>query len=103
MKRMRLHILLYIGILLGLLVSPPCLGKVEARDFVLVIDAGHGGHDPGAIGRISKEKDINLKVAMAVGKLIERNCPDVKVVYTRKRDVFVPLNRRSDNVGFGQV
>ena len=96
MKRMRLHILLYIGILLGLLVSPPCLGKVEARDFVLVIDAGHGGHDPGAIGRISKEKDINLKVALAVGKLIERNCPDVKVVYTRKRDVFVPLNRRSD-------
>ena len=93
---MRLHILLYIGILLGLLVSPPCLGKVEARDFVLVIDAGHGGHDPGAIGRISKEKDINLKVALAVGKLIERNCPDVKVVYTRKRDVFVPLNRRSD-------
>ena len=96
MKRMRLHILLYIGILLGLLVSPSCFGREEARDFVLVIDAGHGGHDPGAIGRISKEKDINLKVALAVGKLIERNCPDVKVVYTRKRDVFVPLNRRSD-------
>ena len=95
MKRIKLHIL-YIGFLLGLLVSPPCLGKVEARDFVVVIDAGHGGHDPGAVGRISKEKNINLKVALAVGRLIERNCPDVKVIYTRKRDVFVPLNRRSD-------
>ena len=95
MKRIKLHIL-YIGFLLGLLVSPPCLGKVEAHDFVVVIDAGHGGHDPGAVGRISKEKNINLKVALAVGRLIERNCPDVKVIYTRKRDVFVPLNRRSD-------
>lgn len=95
MKRIRLHILLYIGICAGLLVSPSCWGRVEAKDFVLVIDAGHGGHDPGAIGRISKEKDINLRVALAVGRLIEQNCPDVKVLYTRKRDVFVPLDRRS--------
>ena len=79
-----------------MLVSPSCYGMVEARDFVVVIDAGHGGHDPGAVGRISKEKNINLKVALAVGKLIEQNCKDVKVIYTRKRDVFVPLNRRSD-------
>ena len=95
MKWIRLHILLYIGICAGLLVSPSCWGRVEAKDFVLVIDAGHGGHDPGAIGRISKEKDINLRVALAVGRLIEQNCPDVKVLYTRKRDVFVPLDRRS--------
>ena len=64
--------------------------------FTLVIDAGHGGHDPGAIGSFSKEKDINLSVALAFGKLVEDNCPDVKVVYTRKRDVFVPLQRRAD-------
>lgn len=95
MRRIRLHIL-YISLLCGLLVSPSCYGMVEARDFVVVIDAGHGGHDPGAVGRISKEKNINLKVALAVGKLIEQNCKDVKVIYTRKRDVFVPLNRRSD-------
>ena len=95
MRRIRLHIL-YISLLCGLQVSPSCYGMVEARDFVVVIDAGHGGHDPGAVGRISKEKNINLKVALAVGKLIEQNCKDVKVIYTRKRDVFVPLNRRSD-------
>lgn len=64
--------------------------------FTLVIDAGHGGHDPGAIGSFSKEKDINLSVALAFGKLVEDNCPDVKVVYTRKQDVFVPLQRRAD-------
>jgi N-acetylmuramoyl-L-alanine amidase len=69
--------------------------QVEAKDFVLVIDAGHGGNDPGAVGKISKEKDINLKVALKVGKLIEDNCKDVKVIYTRKRDVFVTLNRRA--------
>jgi N-acetylmuramoyl-L-alanine amidase len=69
--------------------------QVEAKDFVLVIDAGHGGNDPGAVGKISKEKDINLKVALKVGKMIEDNCKDVKVIYTRKRDVCVTLNRRA--------
>ena len=66
-----------------------------AKDFVLVIDAGHGGHDPGAVGMISKEKNINLNVALAFGRLVERGCPDVRVIYTRKTDVFVPLNRRA--------
>lgn len=66
------------------------------RDFVLVIDAGHGGKDAGAVGAYSKEKNINLKVALAFGKLVEQNCPDVKVVYTRKTDVFIPLQRRAD-------
>lgn len=63
--------------------------------FVLVIDAGHGGKDAGAVGRQAKEKDINLSVALAFGRLVERNCPDVKVVYTRKRDVFIPLYERA--------
>lgn len=67
-----------------------------SKDFVLVIDAGHGGHDPGAVGKISKEKDINLNVALAFGKLVEKNCPDVKVVYTRKKDVFIPLAKRAE-------
>ena len=69
---------------------------VEKRNFTLVIDAGHGGHDAGAVGAFSKEKNINLSVALAFGKLVEENCPDVKVVYTRKTDVFIPLQRRAD-------
>lgn len=66
------------------------------KTFTVVIDAGHGGHDPGAIGKRGKEKNINLKVAMKLGKLIENNCADTKVIYTRNRDVFVPLHRRAE-------
>ncbi len=68
---------------------------ISAQDFTVVIDAGHGGHDPGAVGRTSKEKDINLSVALKVGRLIEKECKDVKVIYTRKTDVFVKLDRRA--------
>jgi len=62
----------------------------------VVIDAGHGGKDPGAIGKISKEKDIVLKVALKLGDYIKQKMPDVKVVYTREADVFVPLNERAE-------
>jgi N-acetylmuramoyl-L-alanine amidase len=68
----------------------------KAKTFTLVIDAGHGGHDAGAIGAITKEKTINLNVALAFGRLVEQNCKDVKVIYTRKTDVFVPLHTRAD-------
>ncbi len=88
--------ILYIWLCLGLLATPFGIDRAFAKDFVVVIDAGHGGHDPGAIGRISKEKNINLKVALKLGKQIRQNCPDVKVVYTRDRDVFIPLNRRAE-------
>lgn len=64
--------------------------------FTLVIDAGHGGHDAGALGAISKEKNINLAVALRFGKYVEQNLPDVRVVYTRKTDVFVPLHERAN-------
>lgn len=75
-----------------------CLISVRGADrkFVLVIDAGHGGRDAGALGKYSKEKNINLNVALAFGKYVERNNPDVKVVYTRKTDVFVPLYERAE-------
>lgn len=66
------------------------------KPFTLVIDAGHGGHDSGAKGSFSYEKNINLNVALAFGRYVERNCPDVKVIYTRKTDVFVPLHKRAD-------
>ena len=61
----------------------------------IVIDAGHGGEDPGALGSKCKEKDITLSVALELGKLISENCPDVDVFYTRKTDVFIPLYNRS--------
>ena len=64
--------------------------------FTLVIDPGHGGHDAGAVGAISKEKNLTLKFALAFGRMVERNCPDVKVIYTRKTDVFVELYKRAE-------
>lgn len=78
--------------------SGACLSVNAAtkRPFVLVIDAGHGGKDAGAVGQLTKEKDINLNVALALGRLVEQNCPDVKVIYTRKTDVFVTLQGRTD-------
>lgn len=85
-----------IRLCIALLIAPWLAWSVAARDFVLVIDAGHGGHDPGAIGRISKEKNINLNVALKLGRMVEQNCSDVKVVYTRKKDVFVALDRRAE-------
>ncbi len=69
---------------------------VQAKPFTLVIDAGHGGKDPGAVGNGLKEKDINLRVALALGKLVEQNMPDAKVIYTRKTDVFIELNQRAN-------
>lgn len=67
-----------------------------AKRFTLVIDPGHGGHDAGAIGAFSKEKDINLRTALAFGRYLERYCPDVNVIYTRKTDVFVTLHGRAE-------
>lgn len=72
-----------------------CLAHPAAKPFTLVIDAGHGGKDAGAVGTTTKEKTINLNVALAFGRMVERNCPDVKVVYTRKADVFVSLQERA--------
>lgn len=97
-KDMRLNrpYILYIFICLWLLFLPSCTDRLWGKDFVVVIDAGHGGHDPGAIGKISKEKNINLNVALKVGNLIKKNCNDVKVVYTRSKDVFIPLARRAE-------
>ena len=82
--------------LLYLLAFLPLALMAANKKFTLVIDAGHGGHDAGAVGTITKEKAINLNVALAFGRMVEQNCPDVKVVYTRKTDVFVPLHTRAD-------
>ncbi|MFR7850631.1 MAG: N-acetylmuramoyl-L-alanine amidase family protein [Barnesiella intestinihominis] len=72
------------------------LSVLLAKDFVVVIDAGHGGHDPGSLGSKAKEKNINLGVALKLGRLIENNMQGVKVVYTRKKDVYLTLQERAN-------
>ena len=61
----------------------------------VVIDAGHGGHDSGAKGRSSLEKEITLSIALKTGRMIQKNCPGVQVIFTRESDVFVELYRRA--------
>jgi N-acetylmuramoyl-L-alanine amidase len=68
----------------------------ESEDFVLVIDPGHGGKDYGAPGSKSREKNINLDVALLFGDLVSAKHPDVKVIFTRKTDKFVELNERAN-------
>lgn len=70
--------------------------SATARDFVVTLDAGHGGKDYGAIGKVTNEKTVTLSVVKKLGRLIQKNLPDVKVVYTRNSDVFIPLARRAE-------
>ncbi|MDD4992637.1 MAG: N-acetylmuramoyl-L-alanine amidase [Paludibacter sp.] len=69
----------------------------DAR-FTVVLDAGHGGHDPGAIGSFAREKDINLAITLDLGAIIEQRFKDVKVVYSRKTDKYLTLQERADVV-----
>lgn len=85
-----------ITLLLVFFFCSSCLLLAGNGRFTLVIDPGHGGHDAGAIGAISKEKDINLNIALAFGRYVEQNAPEVNVIYTRKQDVFIPLHQRAD-------
>ncbi|MCD8211063.1 MAG: N-acetylmuramoyl-L-alanine amidase [Prevotella sp.] len=82
-------------LILMALVLASSISQGAEKTFTLVIDAGHGGHDAGAKGSYSLEKNINLSVALAFGQLVEKNCPDVNVIYTRKTDVFIPLHERA--------
>ena len=85
------------GILLMAFLFPMMLFAQRGEKIsTVVIDPGHGGRDSGALGAISKEKDINLTVALLVGDYIKKNCPDVNVVFTRERDVFVDLDERAN-------
>ncbi|NDV46785.1 N-acetylmuramoyl-L-alanine amidase [Paludibacter sp. 221] len=74
------------------------VGNLFAQNtpFTVVIDAGHGGRDPGALGAISQEKKINLDVALKLGNLIEKNHKDVKVLYTRKNDTYLTVFERAE-------
>lgn len=82
-----------LGLLLGCGLEGVC---ATSEPFIIVIDAGHGGHDSGALGKKSKEKDINLGVALKLGKMISGKHRDVKVVYTRSTDKFVELRERAN-------
>ena len=94
MRRL-LHIIIYIS---ALFFTVSASAMSDDGQFVVVLDAGHGGKDPGAIGSSSsnREKDINLGIALEVGRLLKANCPDVKLIYTRSTDVFIELGRRAE-------
>lgn len=76
-------------------IALPSSAQNSGASFKVVLDAGHGGDDPGCLGSKSKEKDVNLSMVKKVGKLISDNCPNVTVIYTRSTDVYVELYRRA--------
>jgi len=90
-----LSILLCLSLLFILASFSPA-GRESFAVTKIVIDAGHGGVDPGTIGSFTKEKDIALKVSLMVGKYLEENVEDVRVIYTRKDDSSVDLKKRPD-------
>jgi len=87
-----------IAIVLMILITSISLSFAQrgSKITTVVIDAGHGGKDPGAMGKHSREKDITLAVALKTGKYIEENFTDVKVIYTRKTDEFIELYKRAE-------
>lgn len=97
MKKNTLYICSYILFFCSMYFFFPLTTEAQGKkDFVVVIDPGHGGHDPGALGRKSKEKNINLSIALKAGRLIKENHTDTRIVYTRSKDVFIPLHTRAE-------
>ena len=74
-------------------VTPLEVTKYQVK--TIVIDAGHGGKDPGCLGKTSRESHVALKIALELGRIIEENLKDVKVIYTRKTDKFIELHERA--------
>ena len=93
-KNGKLHTFnIYFAIIIFLFINIPVNPASAAdikneKDWVIVIDAGHGGKDPGALGATSSEKNITLAIALKIGEYIEQNIKNVTVIYTRKNDVF---------------
>lgn len=88
-------IIIYDFILTGIPVSAQ-ENQGEYRLRTVIIDAGHGGKDPGSVGRVTTEKEVVLAIALKTGRYIEENVPGVKVIYTRKKDEFIPLHQRAE-------
>jgi N-acetylmuramoyl-L-alanine amidase len=87
---------IFILLLSFISIALPVYADNTTKDFVLVIDAGHGGNDPGAVGKKSKEKNINLAVSMLASNYILKEHPEVKIVYTRNNDIKVELKNRTN-------
>jgi N-acetylmuramoyl-L-alanine amidase len=87
--------LLFVVLLAVVFFETPLMAQRGSKITRVVIDPGHGGRDPGAVGRRSKEKDIVLSVALQTGEYIKQHLPDVKVIYTRNTDEFIELHRRA--------
>jgi len=98
MKSSKKHVSVYqyYILIIGLFLTMPLFA--QDTKFTVVLDAGHGGHDPGAMGSMSREKDINLAITLDLGELIEQKFKDVKVVYSRKTDKYLTLQERADVV-----
>lgn len=99
LKRMRVYILISFLCFFSILTSFGQKDSTQSQNFnvkTIVIDAGHGGHDPGCLGSSSQEKHICLSVALKLGKLIKAYFPSVNVIYTRNKDVFVKLHERAN-------
>lgn len=92
-KKMRL--IFALTSMLAMVIAPTLVCSQTTLKKV-VIDAGHGGKDPGALGKKTQEKDIVLDVALRLGKMINDSLPEVETTYTRKTDVFIPLNERAE-------
>ncbi len=88
-------ILFFLILIVNIIYCAELNAQIGKKLTTVVLDPGHGGRDPGAIGKKCKEKDIALKIALKTGDYIKKNCPDVKVVYTRSTDVFVELEKRA--------
>jgi N-acetylmuramoyl-L-alanine amidase len=86
----------FLGIFFSLISQAQGDEKVNGGIHTVVIDAGHGGKDPGAVGKKGKEKDIALSIALKVGDYIAENMKDVEVIYTRKTDVYPELWKRAE-------
>jgi len=90
------RLLLFFGIaILSGLMGPECYTQIKNKITKVIIDPGHGGKDPGALGKNSKEKDIVLAIGLKVGKFIRENIPEVDVIYTRSTDEFIELHKRA--------
>lgn len=86
-----------IFVVISLLFFNNCFAQDKTDNIdVIVIDAGHGGKDPGALGKKSKEKDLTLAIALKLGEYIKTNLPDINVIYTRTTDEFIELHKRSE-------
>lgn len=97
-KQIRCQLICFMLIILNFCITNSSYSQVDEKYSIktVVIDAGHGGKDDGTSGRKSKEKDVALAISLKLGTYIEENIPDVKVIYTRTTDVFVPLDERAN-------